>query len=231
MTYVVTIAQAVAVISACWAIVSGVGAWKREFIGKRQIELAEQLLAKFFEVKDAIAYIRNPFSSSDEGKSRKRSDSERPEESELLDRGYIVAERYQKKQTVFVEFNTLKYRCMATFGSETEKIFLDTNQVLNSIFASARILATHYWPRQGRVVMAPDEFQMHLDEMHRHEGVFWDVGGETDEIRKQLHGAQTTLEQVTAPCFKEPMKLYSILTTPWKRTANKRLQRTGIQQV
>jgi hypothetical protein len=45
-----TIGQAVAVISACWAIIAGVGAWKREFIGKRRIELAEQPLGKFFEV-------------------------------------------------------------------------------------------------------------------------------------------------------------------------------------
>jgi hypothetical protein len=47
--------------SACWAIISGIGAWKREFVGKRQIELAEQTLAKFFELRDAIAYLRNPF--------------------------------------------------------------------------------------------------------------------------------------------------------------------------
>jgi hypothetical protein len=125
---VATIAQAVAVISACWAIVSGVGAWKREFIGKRQIELAEQLLAKFFEVKDAIAFIRNPFSSSDEGKSRQRAATELPQESELLDRGDIVVERYQKKEGVFAEFNTLKYRCMATFGADTERAFVETKK-------------------------------------------------------------------------------------------------------
>ena len=44
------IAQAVAIISACWAIVSGVGAWKREFVGKRRIELAEEALSCFFEI-------------------------------------------------------------------------------------------------------------------------------------------------------------------------------------
>lgn len=54
MIELATFVQMIAVISACWAIISGVGAWKREFIGKRQIELAEQVLAKFFEVKDAL---------------------------------------------------------------------------------------------------------------------------------------------------------------------------------
>ena len=76
MIEAINFAQAGAVIPACWAIISGIGAWKREFIGKRQIELAEQALAKFFEIKDAIAMIRSPFSRSDEGLSRQRSEHE-----------------------------------------------------------------------------------------------------------------------------------------------------------
>ncbi|MCQ9374202.1 hypothetical protein NMQ14_08075 [Methyloversatilis sp. XJ19-13] len=215
MIELATIAQMVAVISACWAIISGVGAWKREFIGKRQIELAEQVLEKFFEVKDAIAYIRNPFASSDEGKTRQRRDGETTAESDLLDRGYIVVERYSKKENVFADFNTLKYKFMASFGPETEQIFIDTNKALNSIFVSARMLATHYWQRQGRVQMEKDEFQKHLDEMHRHEGIFWDIGSDTDEIRIQLKAIQERLEQATASCFQEPMSTFKILTKKW----------------
>lgn len=215
MIELATIAQMVAVISACWAIISGVGAWKREFIGKRQIELAEQVLEKFFEVKDAIAYIRNPFASSDEGKTRQRRDGETTAESDLLDRGYIVVERYSKKENVFADFNTLKYKFMASFGPETEPIFIDTNKALNSIFVSARMLATHYWQRQGRVQMEEDEFQKHLDEMHRHEGIFWDIGSDTDEIRVQLKAIQERLEQATASCFQEPMSTFKVLTKKW----------------
>jgi hypothetical protein len=220
---IATIAQAVAVISACWAIISGVGAWKREFIGKRQIELAEQLLAKFFEVKDAIAYIRSPFSSSDEGKSRRRSEGETREVSALLDRAYIVVERYEKRQNIFTEFNILKYKCIASFGTEIENIFMDTNKVLNSIFVSAEMLGRHYWQRQGYVSMAPEEFQNHLDEMHRHESIFWEMGGEADTIRRQLQDVQVRLEAITAPCFKEPMTLYSILTKRWMSRTRKRI--------
>ena len=69
MTDLATIAQAVAIISACGAIISGIGAWKREFIGKRKIELAEETLAAFFEINDAIAFIQNLWSSGSEGKS------------------------------------------------------------------------------------------------------------------------------------------------------------------
>jgi hypothetical protein len=215
MIELATIAQAFAVVSACWAIISGVGAWKREFIGKRKIELAEETLAVFFEIKDAIAFIRNPWSSGNEGSTRQKATYETESESKLLDRGHIVFERFESKKDIFVRFNTLKYKFMAVFGTNTESIFIDTNQTLNSIFISANMLATHYWQRQGRVQMEADEFQKHLDEMHRHEGIFWDRYNENDEIRNQLTVTQQELERVTKPCFEEPMKTYSISTKSW----------------
>ena len=77
------------------------------------------------------------------------------------------------------------------------------------------MLATHYWQRQGRVKMEADEFQKHLDEMHRHEGIFWDTFNDEDEIRNQLKAIQAKLEAVIKSCFEEPMKTYTIFTTKW----------------
>jgi len=201
------IAKLVAIISACWAIVSGVGAWKREFIGKRKIELAEHVLAKFFEVRDAISFIRNPFSNTSEGSTRERREGETKEESELLDRGYVVFERFHKREQCFVEFSTLKYRFMASFGHEAGNAFNEVTKIVNSIFVSARMLSTHYWQRQGRVAMAEDEFKKHLDEMHRHEARYWEIGPD-DEVNTQLGEVQKVLEKVTAPCFQEPVSWY-----------------------
>ncbi|HAS3249015.1 TPA: hypothetical protein I6Z55_003641, partial [Vibrio cholerae] len=186
--------KTIAVISACWAIVSGVGAWKREFIGKRRIELAEETLATFFEIKDAIAFIRSPFASVGEGESRVVGEREKPEETELLNRGHIVFERYEKKREVFIKFETLKYKFMATYGEDSEAIFKDTNKAVNSIFSSARLLATRYWQRQGRAQMSDDEFEKHLEGMQKHEDVFWDTWEDDDVIRKQLQSIQDRLD-------------------------------------
>ncbi|MVE08576.1 hypothetical protein D6U81_18960 [Vibrio cholerae] len=188
--------KTIAVISACWAIVSGVGAWKREFIGKRRIELAEETLATFFEIKDAIAFIRSPFASVGEGESRVVGEREKPEETELLNRGHIVFERYEKKREVFIKFETLKYKFMATYGEDSEAIFKDTNKAVNSIFSSARLLATRYWQRQGRAQMSDDEFEKHLEGMQKHEDVFWDTWEDDDVIRKQLQSIQDRLDGV-----------------------------------
>jgi hypothetical protein len=209
MAELATIAQAVAVFSACWAVISGIGAWKREFLGKRQIELAESVLAKFFEIKDAVVFMRNPFSHTGEGSTRQRGEHEGPEQAALLDRGYIVVERYSKKEAVFQEFATMKYRFMASFGKEHEAIFTDTYKLVNSIFVSARMLAHHHWQRQGRVEMEPEEFKKHLAEMHRHEGIFWDIGSEDDEVRGQLAAIQSRLEAAVAPCFQDPARTFT----------------------
>ena len=90
---------------------------------------------------------------------------------QLLDRGFIVFKRYAKKKEIFVKFSTLKYKFMAAFGPETDNIFTETHQVVNSVFTSANMLATHYWQRQGRVQMEAGEFQRYLDEMSQHENL------------------------------------------------------------
>ncbi len=64
--------QSVSIILACLTIILGVDAWRREFIGKRKIELAEDVLTRFYEARDAIARIRSPFSTSREGGSARR---------------------------------------------------------------------------------------------------------------------------------------------------------------
>jgi hypothetical protein len=214
---IISLAQAGAVVAACWAIISGIGAWKREFIGKRQIELAEQVLARFFEIKDLISAIRSPLSHSEEGKTRTKNEHESDVEAGILNRGYIAFERYNKHAAVFNDFNTLKYRFMASFGPESEAIFSQTQSTVNLILVSAQMLGSHYWQRQGRTAWQPGEFEIHLKEMKAHQAIFWDVGDEKDEVRKRLSAVQVQLDEIVSPCFKEPISTYTILTRRiWK---------------
>lgn len=205
--------QSISVIFACWAVVAGIGAWRREFVGKRRIELAEETLEAFFAIRDAVAYIRNPFSNTTEGRSREKREYETKAETEILNRAYIVFERYQAKNEVFARFATLKYRFMAAFGKDTEDIFVKANKTVNRIFVAAQMLGTHYWLRQGRVQMEQAEFTKHLDEMHREEEVFWDHDKEDDEIRTGLNSVLADLERVTGPTFQETTTLYGYLTS------------------
>jgi len=189
---------AISVLIAALSFVAGVSAWKREFVGKRRIELAESVLAMFYEAEDAIREIRNPFSFGGEGKTRKRAENEREEASQLLDQAYVVFERYQKREQLFAQLRSMRYRFMAAFSSTAAEPFDELTKVLNEIFIAARMLGTHYWPRQGRVEMKPEEFQKHLDDMHRHEAVFWYMGDDQDAISPRVHNAIKKMEAITS---------------------------------
>lgn len=184
---------AIAALSFAW----GVQAWRREFIGKRRIELAEAVLALFYEAEDAIREIRNPFVMVGEGKSRERDDTERDEEAEFQDSAYVAFERYQKREKLFAELRSMKYRFMASFGTEAGEPFQELNLIIGDIFISARMLCSHYWPRQGRVRMSEAEFEKHLSEMHRHQATFWFMTDDEDQIGKRMRQAVQQIEEIT----------------------------------
>lgn len=201
---ITSVSVAVAAIS----FVVGVSAWKREFVGKRRIELAESVLALFYEAEDAIREIRNPFSYGGEGKTRKRAENEREEESQLLDKAYVVFERYKKREKLFAQLRSMRYRVMASFGSSAGDPFVELDKIINEIFLSARMLGTVYWPRQGRATMNEEEFQKHLEEMHKQESVFWYMGEEKDEISPRIHKAVEEIEAITQQAIESQAGLF-----------------------
>ncbi len=88
------------IVASCVAIY-GIGSWRREYVGKKQAELAEEVLCLFYEARDAVQHIRNPFSHSNEGSSRKADESETPEQKEAYDRAYVLIERFNTHIELF----------------------------------------------------------------------------------------------------------------------------------
>ncbi|ATC62783.1 hypothetical protein CMV30_01705 [Nibricoccus aquaticus] len=135
MTEIADIIQSVSIILTCITIVLGIDAWRREFIGKRKIELAEDVLTRFYEARDAIERIRSPFSYSSEGAQRKRRDGETKEESEILDSAHVVFVRYEKEQQLFNGIHALRYQVMARIGIEASKPFEELRKVVGDFFS------------------------------------------------------------------------------------------------
>jgi hypothetical protein len=196
------VVTSISVAVAAIAFVVGINAWRREFVGKRKIELAETVLALFYEAQDAIREIRNPFSFGGEGTTRERQEYEREDESKILDQAYVVFERYQKREKLFAELRSMKYSAMATFGSSAGEPFEELNAIINEIFSAARILGTHFWQRQGRVEMSEEEFQKHLGHMQKYEAVFWYMGEEKDEITPRVQRAVEKIEVIAQEASK-----------------------------
>jgi len=192
---ILQIIQAVSLTAAAWAAIYGINAWRTEFVGKKRIDLAEEVLARFYEARDAISMIRSPAGYVGEGSSRQAGEHESPEEKPILDNAYVVFERYGKHRELFSHLQSLRYRFMAQFGVDAVQPFDDLSRILNEIFISARMLA-HYWREQGRRTWPNDEaFQKHLAEMRRHEAVFWAMS-EDDKIAPRVDEAVRKIEEI-----------------------------------
>lgn len=197
------LAKNISVILGALSLISGIRAWKREYIGKRKIELAEDTLMLFYQARDAIREIRNPFGRSGEGSSRKKAENETESETELLNRAYVVYERYQKHEELFNKLQSTRYRFMARFGRETETPFIELNKILNEVFLAAQMLGSYYWQRQGRVHMEGDEFKKHLEEKHKYEAIFWFQGEKRDEIGPRVEKVIKQIEDTTKSTLAE----------------------------
>src|SRR5215208_1238747 len=114
----VELIQYLSVIAASIVAILGVRSWYSEFIGKRRVELAEEVLALFYQARDIVAEMRAPFSSGGEGQTRKPGPNESSRDKEALDSAFVLIERYVRHSEQFSRIQALRYRFMATFGKE-----------------------------------------------------------------------------------------------------------------
>jgi hypothetical protein len=178
--------QALSLVVAAWTAIYGLNAWRSEFLGKKRIDLAEDVLVRFYEARDVIRVIRNPFGFVGEGRSRQAGENEGPDEKRILDNAYVVFERYESHRELFNQLGSLKYRFTAQFGADAARPFDELSGIVNEVFISARMLS-YYWKDQGRRQWRTDEqFQRHLTEMRKQEQVFWETG-QGDEISKRVN--------------------------------------------
>jgi len=199
---ILNIIKSVSIIIASCVAIYGINSWRREAKWKRKYELAEQTLSLFYEIKDIFSIIRSPFSYADEGKTRKRGKNERPEETEILDRAYIVIERFEKNKEPFYKLRAIKYRFITIFGKETEKYFSDIIKLSNKIMTVSGFLGRRYWKEQGRKEFSDTEFKLHLKKMEEYEGIIWEDFNEKDIIKNELEKIIFGIEKVCNSALK-----------------------------
>ena len=210
------ILQTISVFSACVAIIVGVDAWRREFIGKRRIELAEDVLTLFYEAQDAIRYIRNPFSNTAESEGRQKSEDEDPKDSLALDRAYVVFARYEKKMEVFNRLQAIRYRFIARFSPEATGAFDQLNLVTRKIFSAAGLLGRVYWRKQDQAFRTEKQFNNFQENAEKYEGIFWEGSSDPDPINPLVQKAITDIERICRPIIEEKGVGF-ILFAPFKR--------------
>ena len=170
-----TLIRDISILIGIWVTIYGIDSWRREHRGKRQIELAEETLALFYEASDAISHIRNPLGFSNEFESIERAENETDDQFNSRKQASVVFYRYNKHNELFSRIHSIRYRFMATFGKKKTAPFDELNKVVNEIILAARMLG-RMWARE----YFPDEKSRkeHRLLVEKHESVFWFQGDE-----------------------------------------------------
>lgn len=179
-----------------WVAIYGIDSWRREHAGKRQIELAEETLALFYEAQDVIAQIRHSISWANETAGIERGEQESDEDFKARKSASIVFTRYNEHQELFNKIYSLRYRFMAQIGKEEAVPFDELRAIVQEIFFAARMLAK-LWARAN--FGSNIEYERHLEQIQKYEDIFWDGLSDEDPINKKL---AKTIKKIEATCNK-----------------------------
>lgn len=198
-----------------WVAIYGINSWRREHAGKRQIELAEETLALFYQARDAISHIRDPAGFESETADIKRGENESEKDFEARKRASVAFSRYNKYQEIFHKLHSLRYRFMAQIGTEEAKSFDELHSIVNKILSSARLLA-RLWARDH--FRTEEQWERHRKDIERHESVFWEGISEEDPINPKLDKIIQSIESVCKGVITGKGTLYHFLNKPlWRR--------------
>ncbi len=172
---------------------AGLEKWRRETIGKRKAELAEEVLADFYQARDIIKAARSPFGYSHEGLSRQKGENETEEDTRILNSYFAATERLASKADFFAETWARRYRFTAVFGPEAARAYDDLFEVRNEIIVSVRSLISAH----GQHLSASDRAAK-----ARWENTIWSEG-EDDPIPGRLDRIVETIEKTCRPAVQE----------------------------
>lgn len=118
--------------------------WHKQTVGKRKIELAEDILADIYRVKDVFIWARFPVGYSDESSARLRDERESEGDSSMKDAYFRTVARLDKEGELFSRLQSKKYRSMAFYGKHTGQYFDDIKAIHSRIVTSAEMLINHH---------------------------------------------------------------------------------------
>jgi hypothetical protein len=185
----------VATVLAGVAALKSLDAWRRETVGRRKAELAEEVLAQFYRARDILTWARFPVTqtSAEDGALAPTAGESKRDVSEKQ-RMYSPVERLAQESQIFSELQASRYRFMAYFGEEATKPFEEIHALQNEVVAAAGKLIR----AQGK----PDTIESKRGRGAWESAIGWGAG-EEDRIAQRLERAVRDIEVVCRPLIDE----------------------------
>jgi hypothetical protein len=199
VTAIANVGIAIAAICAASLGYRGLNAWRTETIGKRKAELAEQVLADFYEARDVFRFARQPLTWSNEGNTRQKEEGEADADTQRLNTYFAVSERLLKRNECFANLHARQYRFLALFGNDSEqtKPFDDLFRIRNEVFLAVNMLMTSY--KQRRLGDPPVDPRLR----EKWESAIGWREPENDAIARGLDDVVKTIEKICRPAIEE----------------------------
>ena len=197
-----SIIRDISLIIASFTAVYGIHSWRKEFIGKKKIELVEEVLALFYEARDNISYMRSPVSYEGEGKIEGLS-NDNPTRKWAREQANVLFKRYNECEQSFNRLFSLKYRFLINFKKATENPFHELRKILNRLSFAAKQLA-YYW--ENLDTFPERQRDGIFKTIEKYEKIFWESPDEEDEIIKSVNKIIEDVEEVCKPIIKSLLK-------------------------
>lgn len=211
---IIAILKELSLLIGIWVAIYGIDSWRREHKGKRQMELAEETLALFYEARDVIAYIRNIFSYSSETEDIKQGENESEERFEARKQASVIFKRYNERQELFNKIHAMRYRFMAQIGKDKAEPFNELRKIVNEIFISARMLS-QLWSR--RHFRTQEQEEQHYKSIEKNEAIFYEGIEKEDPIIPRVNKCVNEIEITCKAIISGKGTLHGILNKPLKR--------------
>jgi hypothetical protein len=175
----------------------GLHKWRAETIGKRKAELAEEVVADFYEARDILNAARSPGSLGHEGTTREKAAWETEQDTRILNAYFTTAERLFNKEEFFAQFYARRYRFAAHFGVEAAKPYDDLHKIYAHVVVAVRMLIGTYRQRS--------EGSLPENRRRWEESIGWAVT-EDDKIPSRLDAIVEDIEKICRPAIQEAAK-------------------------
>ncbi|MCH8844838.1 MAG: hypothetical protein IID61_17905 [SAR324 cluster bacterium] len=173
---VAAVVSAAALVFGAWVANRGVNAWRRETLGKREIEIAERAIHLFTKAEETIRIARNRYAIASEIKevafaiNRAALHMVKDPLNVTAIQYYLPIHRLMKHGAVIVELNELRPLYTAYFGDEAGEWFDAIITARNNILAYGNVLVD--MAQSGEIDRRPVETEI------EYESVILDLHGD-----------------------------------------------------
>lgn len=201
---------AIIVAAAAWR---GLYVWKQEHREKRNMALAEDVLAKAYECLDAIEWLRNGWMSAAELSKVPRKENETDEHYAMRRTYEVTFVRYQEHAEAFAALMSMRFRVEVFFSKDHRDTVEGVQRLANKITSAAQDAfraASERERHQSWQYSQPERFQKMIDRQHAAEDILWGIIKETDTTSAQIAQLREHLDLL----FRETAATGKLITAP-----------------